>query len=374
MGFRVVQFTGSFHQGGSERQAVQLARLFRNAGEHEVFLVTLDRTGVLLDEKLQREFPDIPEFQLESFFSFDFLKKVRACARFLKEKKIDIVHTHDFYSNILGMFAARYAGVPVRIASKRETKGMRTAMQERVERLAYRMANAVTVNAIAVEKYLYERGVPRNKVHLTYNGLNLDRLVPKTTDRNEICEMLGLDPEKRFVTLVANLRHSVKNQPMFVRCAKRLKESAPDVRFVFAGEGERKSFLIDFASKLGVSESCVFLDRCESVPELLNISDVCVLTSYAEGFSNSILEYMAASRPVVATDVGGARECIVDGETGFLVASDDDEAMAAKLELLLNDGKMASRMGDAGREVIEARFSSEIQYQEVKGLYESLLR
>ena len=374
MSLRILQFTGSFHQGGSEKQAVQLARLFLHAGEHEVLLATLDKSGVLLTEELKTEFPEIFEFPLGSFFSFGFLKQVRKCAALLSKKKVDVVHTHDFYSNILGMFAARYAGVPVRIASKRETKGLRTANQERVERIAYRAANAVTVNAIAVEKYLYEKGVPPSKIHLTYNGLDLESLVPSTKDRVKACSLVGLEPNFRYVTLVANLRHSVKNQPMLLRCAKRLKDSFPDVKFVFAGEGERKKFLVDLAEKLGVLENCIFLDRCEHVPELLEVSEICVLTSYAEGFSNSILEYMAASKPVVATDVGGAKECIEEGVTGFLVDSDDDKAMSEKLEDLLSDVEKAKVFGKAGREVVEGRFSTEIQYQEVEELYRSLLK
>ena len=370
---RILQVTGSFHQGGSEKQAIQLARLLKKTDRHDVHLATLDYSGSLLTDDLKSEFPEIREFSLDSFFSFRFLRVIREFASYMSEKKIEVLHTHDFYSNILGMFAGRYARVPVRIASKRETKGLRTANQDRVERIAYRAATAVTVNAIAVEKYLYDKGVPEEKIHLTYNGIDLERLVPETKDRDEICKKLGLDPQYRFITLVANLRHSVKNQPMLIKCAKRLRDEWPDVKFVFAGEGERKRFLQDFASKLGVGEHCIFLDRCEHVPELLEVSEICVLTSYAEGFSNSILEYMAASRAVVATDVGGARECIEDGVTGYLVESDDDESMAKRIGELLSNRETCQSFGEAGRHVVEGRFSTEIQLQEAESLYRSLL-
>lgn len=370
---KVAQFVGSFHQGGSESQAVQLSRMLRAAGEFEVLILTLDKSGSLLEQFGSSEVEEISEYKLNSFLSTGFLTQLFRCAKFLRQNKIDIVHTHDFYSNVFGMFAARLAGVDIPIASRRETKGIRTRNQERLERLAFRLSTAITVNAGAVEKYLLAAGVDKRKITLIYNGVDLDKFEPVIEDRSLTCSQLGLDPEKRFVTLVANLRHGVKNQAMLLRCAKRLKEDFPDVQFVFAGEGERKRFLIELSRKLEVEDSCRFIDRCRTIPELLSISEICVLTSYAEGFPNSILEYMAAGKPVVATNVGGVGECVSDGKSGFLVGSDDDREMSAKLGILLGDGTLAKRFGDSGREIVESRFSTGIQLQEITGLYRSLL-
>jgi glycosyltransferase involved in cell wall biosynthesis len=100
---------------------------------------------------------------------------------------------------------------------------------------------------------------------------------------------------------------------------------------------------------------------------------VCVLSSKAEGFSNSILEYMAAGRPVVATDVGGAREAVVEGETGYLVRPGDDEALAARIVSLLGEPERARAMGARGRQVIEEKFSGDAQLERTLELYESLL-
>jgi glycosyltransferase involved in cell wall biosynthesis len=109
------------------------------------------------------------------------------------------------------------------------------------------------------------------------------------------------------------------------------------------------------------------------VSDLLAISDVCVLSSTAEGFSNSILEYMAAARPVVATNVGGAREAVGEGETGYLVEAGDDETMAASILLLLKDPEAARRMGERGRQVVLKKFSCEAQLERTGALYEQLL-
>lgn len=372
VGKRVLQLIGSFHQGGSERQAVQLSLLLKRDGEFDVTLATLDKRGSLLDEAHAGGFTDIPEYRLKSFVRFGFVRRLFECASYMRKQKFDIVHTHDFYTNVFGILAARLAGVPVRIASKRETKGVRTPAQEKAERIIYRISTAITVNSKAVGRFLEERGVESSKIRLVYNGLDTSRLEPGTSDREVICEKLGIPPDKVFVTIVANLRHGVKNQPMLLRCAKYLRDDFPDVHFVFAGEGERKDFLTDLSVRLGVEKNVHFIDRCKEVGELLYVSEVCVLTSYAEGFSNSILEYMAAAKPVVATDVGGARECVEDGATGYLVPSDDAREMADRLASLLSDPEKAAMMGQYGKTRVRERFDSSIQLANIKNLYEDL--
>jgi glycosyltransferase involved in cell wall biosynthesis len=177
----------------------------------------------------------------------------------------------------------------------------------------------------------------------------------------------------RIITLVANLRHPVKNVPMFLRSARQVLDQARHVHFVIAGEGDLESELRGIASDLGIAHNVTFTGRCNDVPALLSASYACVLTSSAEGFSNSILEYMAAGKPVVATDVGGAREAIVDGGTGYLVQAHDDAALAQRLVLLLSDGDLAKRIGDKGKERVRVEFSPEAQLSNTIALYQSLL-
>ncbi len=369
---RILQFIGSFHQGGSERQAVALTRLLKTDATHDIYVATLNREGVLLADMTDAGFDDIPEFPLTSFFNANFVRQVRACAAYLQENKIDLVHTHDFYTNVFGMATARLAGVKFKIASKRETGGMRSSGQEFVEKLAFGRADAIVVNSAAVREHLSGRGVPSDKIRVIYNGLNLARFEQVTALDHE---KYGLPTGEnvRFITLVANLRHEVKNIPMFMRAAKRINETVPNIHFVIAGEGDLKDELKATAATTGIAENVHFIGRCDDVPALLAASYACVLTSTAEGFSNSILEYMAAGKPVVATNVGGAAEAIVENETGFLVVSDDDEAMALHLTDLLNDDEKAVRFGAAGKQIVADKFSEGSQLRATLELYNSLL-
>jgi glycosyltransferase involved in cell wall biosynthesis len=371
----VLQFIGSFHQGGSERQAVQLARLMQEDETFNVLVATLNKEGVLLNELEEMGFTQIPEFRLTSFFNLDFLKQIRACAEFLRENKIEIVHTHDFYTNIFGILAARYAKIPVKIASKRETGGMRSENQNRIEKFVFKIADKITVNAEAVKVYLVEKDISADKIKIIYNGLDLERLQPKEKNRGKICGILDLPKEEniKFITIVANLRHEVKNQELLLCAAKRLKVNFPNAHFVFAGEGKRKTELENIAEELDIKNNTHFIGRCDIIPELLSISYACVLTSTAEGFSNSILEYMSAAKPVVTTNVGGAGEAIIDGETGYLIESGDVEGLEKCLAELLENPETANEMGKKAKKIVEEKFSTETQLKNLVNFYQSCI-
>ncbi len=371
----VMELTGTFLRGGSERQAVQLARLLHEEGSFRVFVGCLDGAGELRAEVERLGIKEIPEFKLTSFYDANFLRQARRCAEFIKANRISIVHTHDFYTNIFGMFSAFFARVPVRIASKRETLS-KSKNQFLVERQAFRFADKIVANAEAVKQFLVETGVAPEKIVTVHNGLDLQRLEPThDAKREEILRELGLpfDDETQFVTIVANLRSDVKNHGMFLRAAQKVKEKIKSVAFVLAGEGELIESLKSFARDLNIEKDVFFIGGAAKIGELLSISDVCVLSSKSEGFSNSILEYMSAAKPVVATRVGGASEAVFDGETGFLVESDDDETMAERLVELLRNPEKAERFGARGCQIVEEKFSLGAQLDKTLALYNELL-
>ncbi len=373
---RILQFIGSFNQGGSERQMVALTRLLKSEGSFDVFAATLNNEGVLRPEIEAMGLQEIPEFPLTSFYNANFVRQVRRCAEFLRDNKIDLIHTHDFYTNVFGMAAASLAAVPARVASKRETGGMRSGGQEFIEKLAFGRADAIVANSDSVRKHLTGRGIAADKIKIIYNGINVERFENINCDRAAVCRSFGLssDDKIRFITLVANLRHDVKNVQMLLRTAKSVIGTEPATHFVVAGEGELEAELKETAKQLGVTDNVHFIGRCTDVPALLSVSYACVLTSTAEGFSNSILEYLAGGKPVVATNVGGAAEAIADDENGYLVAADDDNAMAARLVELLRDKEKTAGFGAEGRRVVSEKFSEKMQLENTMNLYNSLLR
>ena len=366
----------SFGRGGGETQTVHLTRMLVEDGEYGVHLACLSRRGVLFDEVQDLGLKEIPEYPLKSFYDRNAVAQLRRFSAYLREHNIDVVHAQDFYTNVFGMPGAALARTPARIASRIETGDWRTPAQELIERGAFRLSHAVNANAEAVKQHLVRKGVPAEKIAVIYYGFDISRVTPpKGLGRDEMLDLLGLPREgaRRFVTIVANLRTDVKDHPMFLRAAKRVRALVPEAAFVLAGEGELTDAMRGLSIELGLERDAFFIGRCDRMAELLAISDVCVLSSKSEGFSNSILEYMAAARPVVVTDVGGAREAVVEGESGYIVNSGDDRKMAARIVSLLREPERARAMGRMGRDVVERKFSERAQLEDTKALYERLL-
>ncbi len=371
---RVLQLINSFYPAGSERQTVQLTRLLKESSRYQVHLASMWPEGLLLREIEELGLGEIPAYRHKSFYDINAARQLARFVRYLRRNRIEIIHTHDFYTNYFGMIAAWIARVPVRIASRRETTGFRTPMQERAEKIIQRMAHAVVVNAEAVRSQLVKGGVPPAKVITVYNGLDLGRVAPQF-GRRETLEMFNLprQDELRYITIVANMSHPIKDHPMFLRAARRVRSAVPEARFIMIGDGELSGQLQAMIAELELSKDVFMLGLCDRVAEVLAISDVCVLSSKSEGFSNVVLEYMAASRPAVVTDVGGAREAITDGQTGYLVESGDDQSMAERIIELLRDPALARDLGVRARKVVEEKFSCEARLEQTERLYHKLL-
>lgn len=374
---RILQLVDSFNEGGSERQALQLTRLLRDSSRYEVFLATLNPEGVLRAdaESLTTE---IPSYPLKSFYDHNAGVQLSNFVRYLRTNKIDLIHTHDFYTNVFGMTGGFLAGVRARIASRRETTCMRNRSQLIIQRMGYALAHQIIANSRAVRSKLIDEGINEKRITVIHNGIEMRRLeMPVPTSREQSLRTLGLERAihcRAFVTIIANMRHEVKDYPMFLRAVQLVKEAIPDVGFMLAGEGAFRSSIEQLATEWKLVENIFFLGRCQEISDLLNASEVCVLSSKAEGFSNSILEYMAAGRPVVATNVGGAGEAIVEGQTGYLVESGDYVGMSRRIISLLQAPEQARAMGEKGKQRIEQNFSSRALLQNTEALYDGLLK
>ncbi len=289
----VLHLVNSFKQGGSEQQAVQLIRLLHETGRYRIFVAVQNGVGPLRHEIENLPPSELVEFPLSSFHDRKAIGQWRRFRRYVREHRIDIVQTHDFYTNIFGLFGAAISGVPVRVASRRETTGTRSRAQKLVERASFRFADAIVANSEAVRTQLVREGIRQQKISVIYNGVDVRSMtVEPGFDRARALTRLHLpvSPQFQFVTLLANMRLKVKDHPMFLRAAKAVAETLPDARFVLAGEGELTDALRTAAREMGIADKVCFVGECSRVVELLAVSDVCVLSSKAEGLSNSILE------------------------------------------------------------------------------------
>ena len=195
--------------------------------------------------------------------------------------------------------------------------------------------------------------VPKNKSKVIYNGFDMERLKIKR-NKSEIRDEFKILTNK-VVGMTASFS-KMKDYPTFVSAAQILLTQRKDVTFLTIGDGPNISEVKKMIKK-GNNQFFRFLGRQQDVESIVNIFDVGVLSTYTEGISNSIMEYMALGKPVIATDGGGTKELIVNKETGFTIQPQNVRQLAEKMMFLLDNPEEAKKMGKKGKERIEECFS-----------------
>lgn len=351
---RVAFALDSMAIGGTEMNMLKLAsRLDRSRFP---LVVYYNRGGPLLP-KFEALGVPLRQVGLRSLKSPSALSAVGRVRRWLREDKIDVLHSHDVYSNILGALAVTPANGARLIVSRRWGARHYGLALRAGNRLAYRRAHLVLANSQGVARSLHdEEGVPARRIVVVHNFAEATAFRSDTPgERAELRARLGVPQEALVVGCIANLR-PVKNQAMIVRALAEIPRSGSAVHLVLIGEGPSRSMLQGLASGLGLADRVHLVGQIPEAAHYHRAFDVSVLASLSEGFPNTLVEAMAAARAVVATNVGGIPDAIADNETGFLIAPNDLAAFANALERLLGDPVLRFRMGAAGREFAAVHF------------------
>ena len=294
----------------------------------------------------------------------------------LRRERPDIVHAYLPAANVIGPVAARLAGVPRVIVSKRAMAEYKAAypLLRRVEPLGNRLADVILVNSDAVRRDV-ERTERRweGKFRKIYNGVA--PIEPWAPDEAMAFRRREGIPTDAFVALCVSNFYPYKGHEELVEAAVRVVPAFPNIIFLLVG---RDSGTLEATRtrvrERGIEKSVRFVGGRADVPDLLRISDLFVHPSREEGFSNAILEAMAAGLPVVACDVGGNPEAVVDGETGRLVPPRDTQRLAGGMIELIADESKRKIFGEAGLRRATERFSLDRMVGELESLYESLGR
>ncbi len=286
-------------------------------------------------------------YPLVSVWRPNGLRQILALRRYIKERAIDIVHTFAAKATIVGVLAARGSGAKAVVTSRRNMGYWYTPRLLLLFRYLNRHTTRVLANSERVKQLAVEaEGLAPEKVDVLYNGVDLERYRAGRDDPA---------PARPTVGIVANYR-PVKDLGLFLRAARLVAAEVPEAVFLLAGQGPLRDDLGRLAEELGISGRVTFTDGRGEVPGHLRRMSIGCLSSESEGFSNAILEYMAAGLPVVATDVGGNAEAIEDGLTGYLVRDRTPEAFARPIMELLRDGTRREEMGRRALERCRDRF------------------
>ncbi len=370
---RVLFCTDNLGVGGTELNAVRTAERLAALGI-EVQVVLLGDDGPLRARYAACGIP-IYSFPIDSLYGASAVRQGRAFAAHCRRERIDILHCHDVYSNVFGSIWGRAARVPGIVVSRRWWATHNSGKLRVANRLAYRLATRVLANSDSVGASLVaDEGVASRRVVVVPNFVEPEAFdAPLPAARAAGRAALGLPGHARAVGIVARL-DPVKDHATLLHAFALLAPRLPDVHLAIVGDGPRRAALEALTAELGLAARVHFAGMRPNRPNPHHWFDVSALASLSEGFPNSVVEAMAASRPVVATDVGGVRDALSDGVTGLLVPPADAGALAAALERVLEDPAAAEAMGRAGRARAEQRFSAGPVVAGLVSLYGELAR
>jgi L-malate glycosyltransferase len=354
---------------GTENQVVQLIQRL-DYERFEVHLACLEPSRRLeeLDPSCK-----IVIFPVTSVYSLRGVRAILALRRYLNTHEIDILQIFMSRANILGVIAAQGSRCPAVIASRRNLGYWFKFPYRQMFRYLNRHTTRLLANSDGARRAAIElEEVEPEKVDVLYNGVEMaayDFVKTNLRFRSEI----GIPDDAAVVGMVANLR-PVKDYPLFLRSARIVADQAPNAVFLLVGRGPLKEELLSLASELGIGSKVFITDGRGSVPDALHCMSIGCLSSSSEGFSNAILEYMAAGLPVVATDVGGNREAIEHGVTGYIVPDRTPESFASPIIELLGNEARRRAMGRAGYERCRRLFDMDVAVREHEKYYERLAR
>ena len=361
---RVVEVLATGTNGGAQEHLYSLlTRLDRE--RYEASVVALSPGSAV--GKLQRA-----GFSVQVIDEPDDAIAVGALAAYLVEVRADVIHNHMFRAETVGTRAAMaLAEIGHRrpyVVSTVHSSRVRSQEDRQILRdLTPHMDQLIAVSRI-VERKLLDEGRTTAPVRRIYNGVDLSRY-----EQQEACctlpEEYGMEPGSHLVGVVARLEPE-KGHPTLLEAWPQVLRAVPDAYLLIVGEGSRREALEAQARELRVAHRVVFTGRRDDVPAVTAALDVAVLPSYREAQGLSVLEAMALSRPVVASNVGGIPEMIEDGVTGLLVPPHDADALAGAITRLLRDHPYADTLARAGHDLVHDRFCVELMVEAIQTIYD----
>jgi len=361
---RVVEILATGTNGGAQEHVFGLMSRI-DTTHYDASVVSLSAGSAV--RKLQRH-----GFDVTVIDDPDDGAAIRTLAAHLALVQPDVIHTHMYRADIVGTRAVLALAEgrrrrPYIVSTVHSSRIRSHEDRELLRALTPEMDQLIAVSK-AIERKLADEHRDGAPIRLIYNGVDLqryDHTDPCCTLRDEY----GMEAGSQIVGVVARLEPEKGHQTLIEAWPHVLRE-VPDAYLLIVGEGSRRDFLEQWAAAHKVAHRVVFTGRRDDIPAVTAAIDVAVLPSWREAQGLSILEAMALSRPVVASDVGGISEMIEDGVTGLLVPHDNPVALAAAVVRLLKDHVYADTLARAGHDLVHDRFCIELMVKAVEQIYD----
>ena len=371
--------------GGAQENTLLSCEGQHDAG-HDVTLLTgpsLGPEGSLMDRATRYGYRvETLDAMRRSILPGKDVRVYRELVRRYRELRPDVVHTHSSKAGILGRLAAWKARVPLivhTIHGLSWTSSRRAVINnayKSLERIAAKRCHKIVVVADAMTRASLAADIGRPGQYVTvYSGMDVVPFLNPPTPREQVRQRLGLQPQHVAVVTVARLFH-MKGHDDLLDAAADLCRDNPNLRFLWVGDGLLRDTFQSQISNLALEDRFILtgLVRPEQVPELVNAADVLAHPSRREGLARALPQGSLAGLPVVAYDVDGNAEAIVEGKTGYAVKAFDVPAFVARVKQLAADAALRRRLGDAGRSFARDRFAAGTMVRRLEEVYRDGLR
>jgi glycosyltransferase involved in cell wall biosynthesis len=361
----VLLMNRSLNHGGTERQTVATAMGLDRAKftPHVAFV----EDGFRAEELRKAQVP-LLQLPLNSYFNATTWTSARQLRDYIKAHQIRLVHTFDHSISIFGVPAASMIpGVRV-LSSQRFYFSLLTTRHRWMLHAAHRMARGIVVNAEAIRRHLVdEYGYNAGKIQVCHNSIDETQFVPEP--RRRVAEA-----DFPVVVGVVCVLRPEKNLGMLLDAfAQVTKGRGGEVGLLLVGSGPEREMLVEKARQLGIADRCRFLPSTATVSDYMRGIDIFVHPSLSEGLPNAVMEAMACGCCVLASDVGGSREVVIDGESGLLFPPDDLAALVSRLQLVIEDAAFRQRLAHAATERVRTHFTTQRAAQRMGAIYLSTL-
>jgi glycosyltransferase involved in cell wall biosynthesis len=371
---RIGYMINSLDLGGAQRQLLALlSRLDRSRFEPELYLLTPIR-GVWDDEVVKLCSTIVRVYGELNYTGLTWMNILWRMSDFLKSRRPDALHCWTQLPNLFGPIAAAYAGIPKIITGVRTLASHRAAQfvsfQPKLEKISARISDQILFNSqAAAADYQKYAGASRKKCEIVYNGADDEKWRPLPLARiQHLRRELAVEDGDKVIGFFGRLSEE-KGVFDFIEAVKLISAKQSRVIALICGDGPLRLESEEIVQRSGCANRVRFLGFRRDVLELINLCDVVCLTSHLEGLPNSGIEAQLCGKPLVATDAGGTRETLLDGETGFLVPMKKPALIAAKTLQLLADPELLKNMGVQARKRAQARFSISVMVERMQQYY-----
>ncbi len=362
----------SLVRGGAQRQLVELALNLDRVRFDPTVLIYFD----LQQFRAELDAARIPVVLIKKKSKFDVAFLIRL-TRFLRKHRPDVIQAYLNTPNFWARLAGRLAGIRFILTSERSGDVGHSFVRVVLERVLQHFSHLIIANSESVKSVLLQQiGVPPDKIRVIYNGVDVPKFSTAADSELERLRCRFALGDQDFVVTLPGRLAAEKNHMCLVKAVECLGSVRDRIKVLFVGnelDQALKQRLIAAIRHRSLSDHFIFAGRQDNMAAIYALSDVVVLPSLWESFPNVLLEAMAASRPVIASNISDNRKIIEHGVNGFLFASNDERELANCLDALVNSSReRLARMGEAGLVIAQSRYSIEEMVHSYQTIYSSI--